>query len=64
MAEMELSILSRQCINRRFESSDAMGEAINAWQQTRNQKALGATRRFTTDDARVKLKGLYPMADK
>ena len=64
MAEMELSILSRQCINRRFDSSDAMSQAIAAWQTHRNEKALGATWRFTTDNARVKLKRLYPMADK
>ena len=64
MAEMELSILSRQCIHRRFDSTEKMGEAIAAWQKSRNEKALGATWRFTTDDARVKLKGLYPQADK
>lgn len=64
MAEMELSILSRQCINRRFDSSDEMSKAIDAWQKLRNEKALGATWRFTTSDARVKLKRLYPMADK
>ena len=61
---MELSILSRQCINRRFKSSEAMSEAIDAWQKTRNKKALGASWRFTTTDARVKLKGLYPVPDK
>lgn len=54
LAEMELSILSRQCIHRRFDSTEAMGEAIAAWQKTRNEKALGATWRFTTGDARVK----------
>ena len=64
MAEMELSILSRQCIHRRFDSTEKMGEAITAWQKSRNEKALGATWRFTTGDARVKLKGLYPLADK
>jgi len=64
MAEMELSILTRQCLNRRFDGSNHMGEAIAAWQKTRNEKDLRATWRFTTSDARVKLKGLYPMADK
>lgn len=64
MAEMELSILSRQCIQRRFESSDAMSEAIAAWESTRNQKRLGASWRFTTADARIKLKGIYPLTDK
>ena len=64
MAEMELSILSRQCINRRFESSEAMGDAMAAWKKTRNRKAVGAAWRFTTTDARIKLKGLYPAPDK
>lgn len=54
---MELSILTRQCLTRRFEDSDQMSEAIAAWQTIRNEKALGATWRFTTTDARVKLKG-------
>lgn len=64
MAEMELSILGRQCINRRFESSEAMSEAIAAWQTARNEQALGANWRFTTADARIKLKSLYPLPDK
>jgi hypothetical protein len=64
MAEMELSILSRQCIGRRFESSDKMSAAITAWQTERNEKTLGADWQFTTSQARVKLKGLYPVRDK
>jgi hypothetical protein len=64
MAEMELSILSRQCIGRRFKDSDEMSKAMAAWEKSRNDKRLGATWRFTTADARVKLKGLYPQPDK
>lgn len=64
MAEMELSILSRQCIGRRFENSEAMSEAMAAWEKIRNEQGLGATWRFTTADARIKLKGLYPLNDK
>lgn len=64
MAEMELSILSRQCLNRRFDSADHMDTAIASWQQTRNQARLGANWRFTTANARIKLKGLYPLPDK
>lgn len=61
MAEMELSILSRQCINRRFESAEQMDEQIAAWQIDRNKKGLGANWRFSTPDARIKLKSLYPL---
>lgn len=64
MAEMELSILSRQCIQRRFQSTEEMTEAIAAWEKARNEKRLGATWQFTTADARIKLKGLYPLPDK
>lgn len=64
MAEMELSALTRQCINRRFDNADEMVQQINAWQQTRNQEKLGANWRLTTTDARIKLKTLYPAHDK
>jgi hypothetical protein len=63
MAEMELSVLTRQCINRRFDNADEMIQQINAWQQKRNQEKLGANWRLTTTDARIKLKTLYPAAD-
>ena len=63
MAEIELSILSRQCIGRRFDSVEQMIQAINAWQSKRNQSNAGANWRFTTDDARIKLKALYPVHD-
>lgn len=64
MAEMELSILTRQCIGRRFDSTAVMETAIEQWQNSRNEKALGASWQFTTADARIKLKGLYPENDK
>ena len=63
MAEMELSILTRQCIGRRFDNTQAMEDAIATWQKTRNEKTLGATWQFTTTDARIKLKALYPIWD-
>jgi hypothetical protein len=63
MAEMELSVLSRQCLGRRFESVDTMRSAITAWQKTRNAAQCGATWRFTTADARIKLQSLYPQPD-
>jgi hypothetical protein len=64
MAEMELSVLSRQCLNRRFADVAEMRKEIAAWQKDRNRAGLGANWRFTNDDARVKLKALYPMTDK
>lgn len=61
MAEMELSILSRQCLgDRRFGTAEAMDAEIGAWERNRNQRRLGANWRFTTSDARIKLKSLYP----
>ena len=62
MAEIELSILTRQCINRRFENVEEMTGSIAAWELDRNQKENGANWRFTTPDARIKLKHLYPMS--
>ena len=64
MAEMELSILTRQCIGRRFDDTAVMEEAISAWETSRNEQGLGASWRFTTAEARIKLKGLYPLPDK
>lgn len=63
MAEMELSVLTRQCIGRRFASADRMDVAIAAWQAERNGKRLGASWRFTTANARIKLRSLYPNPD-
>lgn len=64
MAEMELSLLSRQCLgNRRFGNTDAMDSAIAAWQQERNEQRRGTNWRFTTADARIKLRSLYPIPD-
>ncbi|MCA8989339.1 MAG: IS630 family transposase [Planctomycetaceae bacterium] len=61
MAEIELSILSRQCLNRRFNSVEQMQREIEAWQTERNDHQLGANWRFTTSNARTKLKSLYPI---
>ncbi len=63
MAEIELSILSRQCLNQRFASADAMDAAIHAWPQTATRRHAGTNWRFTTEDARIKLKSLYPIPD-
>ena len=64
MAEMELSLLSRQCLaQRRFATAQAMDAEIQAWQQDRNNRRCGTNWRFTTDDARIKLQSLYPTPD-
>ncbi len=60
MAEIELSILSRQCMNDYFESIDELTTGIAAWESPRNEKKTGIHWRFTTDDARIKLRKLYP----
>lgn len=64
MAEMELSVLGRQCINRRFADAGTMDSHIAAWESDRNAQGIGANWRFTTADARIKLKHLYPVPDK
>jgi DDE superfamily endonuclease len=63
LAEMELSILARQCIGRRFDSVEELDRAIAAWQEERNRLGLGARWRFTTAEARIKLHGLYPVQE-
>lgn len=64
VAEMELSLLSRQCLgNRRFATKEAMDKEIAAWQADRNEKQRGTNWQFTTSDARIKLKSLYPIPD-
>ena len=60
MAEIEIGVLSRQCLNRRIPDQDTLRAEINAWQKLRNQKAICVNWRFTTADARIKLKTLYP----
>ena len=64
MAEMELSMLSRQCLGqRRFATTEAMDREIEAWQRQRNKQCRGTNWRFKTEDARVKLARLYPQHD-
>jgi len=60
MAEIELSVLSRQCLNRRFESAARMEGELAAWEAARNIEASRIEWRFTTKDARIKLRHLYP----
>jgi len=60
MAEIELSILSRQCLDRRIPDQEALKKEVAAWQAERNASASPMEWRFTNEDARVKLKKLYP----
>lgn len=60
MAEIELSILRRQCLDRRIPSQELLAAAIAAWEVTRNSQRGTVNWRFTTADARIKLNHLYP----
>ena len=59
MAEIELSILSRQCLNRRIRDMATLKEEVAAWCDERNGETW-INWRFTNEDARIKLKRLYP----
>jgi hypothetical protein len=60
MAEGEFSVLGQQCLDRRIASSELLAKETAAWEAQRNQAAIGANWKFTTEDARVKLRKLYP----
>jgi hypothetical protein len=60
MAEAELSVLSGQCLDRRIADKPTLIEEVAAWEESRNKKHVKADWQFTTADARVKLKRLYP----
>jgi hypothetical protein len=60
MAEIELHVLNAQCLNRHIATIEKMQEEVLAWQEQRNTKNAGINWQFTTKDARIKLKRLYP----
>ncbi len=60
IAEIELSALTVQCLDRRIHSLDALNRELSAWHRDRNASQKGVDWQFTTDDARIKLKHLYP----
>ncbi len=60
IAEIELSVLARQCLDRRIDSRARLLQETAAWEAERNASQRGVDWRFTTADARVKLKRLYP----
>jgi transposase len=61
MAEIELSHLSRQCLNRRIPDKEVFVREISAWNNQRNAEEATIDWQFTTMDARIKLKKLYPV---
>ncbi len=60
LAEIELSVLSRQCVDRRIPDQATLSSEVAAWEAERNGRAATVNWRFTTADARIKLKHLYP----
>ncbi len=60
MAEIELSVLSRQCLDRRVPNFETLEAEVAAWQDRRDEKGGKIEWRFNTEDARIKLKRLYP----
>lgn len=60
MAEIELSVLARQCLDRRISESTTLQQEVAAWEKRRNQQSRTVDWQFTTSDARIKLKRLYP----
>jgi hypothetical protein len=60
MAEIELSALTRQCLDRRIADKELLSTEVSAWETERNEKVVVVNWRFTTEDARIKLKRLYP----
>lgn len=60
VAEIELSVLSRQCLDRRIADLETWQQEVEAWQTERNETRTKVYWRFTTKDARIKLRKLYP----
>ena len=63
IAEIELSALTRQCLDRRLPDIETMRREVDAWERDRNVTQTGVNWRFTTGDARIKLKRLYPQIE-
>ncbi|AKB72950.1 Mobile element protein [Methanosarcina mazei C16] len=60
MAEIELNVLTGQCLKRRMDNIEFVRKEVLAWQNYRNNKNSKVKWQFTTDDARIKLSRLYP----
>ena len=63
MAEIEISVLARQCLAERMDNVKRLQKEAMVWAEERNAKEAKVDWRFTTDDARIKLKRLYPSID-
>ncbi len=63
IAELELSVLSRQCLDRRIPDRVTLEQGVAAWETARNALGGKVDWRFRTEDARIKLKRLYPSID-
>ena len=64
MAEIELNVLTGQCLNRRIDNIEDVRREVQAWQEHRNNKNAKVNWQFTTEeDARIKLYRLYPTLD-
>lgn len=63
MAEIELGILYRQCLDRRIDNVEILRSEVAAWEQQRNAMNMKINWQFTTADARIKLRRLYPSLD-
>ena len=63
MAEIELRVLTTQCLNRRIDTIAEVKSEVAAWEKERNNKNSEITWRFTTEKARIKLLCLYPSID-
>jgi len=60
VAEIELSVLARQCLDRRIASAEELRREVGVWEAERNERAVEVRWRFTTAEARIKLHRLYP----
>lgn len=63
MAEIELNVLTRQCLSRRIDKIENMQQEVTAWENHRNNKQAIIKWQFNNQDARIKLKHLYPKLD-
>ena len=60
IAEIEIRALSQQCLDRRMPELAEVQRQVGAWEKMRNQSTRGVNWRFTADDARIRLRRLYP----
>lgn len=63
MAEIELGVLGRQCLDQRIPDLETLTTEVTAWNEHRDEQQVRVNWQFTTTDARIKLKRLYPVLD-